>query len=100
MPDDAPGLDVDSISRLIVPVLREHGVRRASIFGSAAKGRMHSGSDIDLLVELPRGKSLLDLVALNRHLENVLGRTVDLAEFDTVHPLIRDQVLSEQVAVV
>lgn len=61
---------------------------------------MHPASDIDLLVDLPPGKSLLDLVALKRDLEEVLGRTVDLAEFDTIHPLIRDQVLSEQVAVV
>lgn len=98
-PTDTP-MSSGQVSVLIRPVLERHGVRRASIYGSIATGTARRDSDVDLLVELPPEKSLLDLVALKRELEDVLGRTVDLAEFDTLHPMIRDQVLTHQVAVV
>lgn len=81
------------------PVLRRHGVTRASIVGSTARGDATQTSDIDILVELPPDRSLLDLVDLRLELESLLGRRVDLAEFDDLHPLLRDQMLAEQVPV-
>lgn len=92
--------DTEALVARIRPVLEEHGVQRASLYGSMAKGTANEGSDVDLLVELPEDRSLLDLVALQRDLEAALDRPVDVAEYETLHPLIRDQVLGEQVAVV
>mgnify|MGYP005869097041 CR=1 FL=1 len=67
-----------------LPYLRErYGVERIAIYGSFATGKPTKKSNIDLLVELvqPLG---LDFIALAYHLEEVLGRKVDLATFDTL----------------
>jgi len=60
---------------------------------------MKEDSDIDILVELPKEKSLLDFVALKLELEETLGRKVDLVEYSTIHPLLKERVLREQVPV-
>ena len=49
-----------------------------SVFGSAAHGEATASSDIDLLVEFSKRKSLLDLVVLERKISQVFGRKVDL----------------------
>lgn len=90
---------LDDIRRRIVPVLRRHGVRRAGVFGSYARGEATSQSDVDLLVELRPDASLLDLVALKLELEQALGRAADLVEYRAIHPLLRERVLREQVTV-
>lgn len=82
---------------LLIAILREHGVRHASLFGSYARGDQHAASDIDLLVDLPPGASLLDLSRLGLALEDALGRPVDLVtSVDALHPLMRERVLREQ----
>lgn len=80
----------------IALVLRKHGVRRASLFGSTARGDSASRSDVDLLVEMGEGKSLLDLVGIKLDLEESLKREVDVLTYDSIHPLLKDQILREQ----
>jgi len=48
-------VDVEELSGRMMPILRRFGVRRASIFGSLARGEGGDGSDVDVLVELERG---------------------------------------------
>jgi predicted nucleotidyltransferase len=80
----------------IVAILREFGVRHASLFGSFARGEQSPTSDIDLLVELPPGASLLDLSRLGLALEDALGRTVDLVtSFASLHPIIQERIRRE-----
>ena len=83
----------------IVEVLKRRGVVQASVFGSLARGEGRRGRDVDLLVELPEGASLLDLVAVKLDLQEALGRRVDIVTFRSLHGLIRDRVLKEQVAI-
>lgn len=90
---------IEEIRTKIVPILKHHGVMRAAVFGSFVKRIMKEGSDIDILVELPIEKSLFDLVALKLELEEALGRRVDLVEYSTIHPLLKDLILKEQVLV-
>lgn len=78
-------------------ILDAHGVRRASLFGSVARGDARPDSDVDILVELERGRTLLDLVALKRELEAVFGRPADVVTFNALHPALREAVLREQV---
>jgi hypothetical protein len=80
--------------------LRKHGVLRASFFGSFAAGISRPDSDLDILVELPDGKTLLDLVALKLDLEDSLGQRVDVVTYESLHPLIRERALSQQVPIV
>jgi predicted nucleotidyltransferase len=93
------GMSVDEIKNKILPILRKYGVRKASIFGSAVRGEMKESSDVDILVEIDRDISLLDFVALKLELEEVLGRRVDLVEYDTIKPRLRDRILKEQVVI-
>jgi predicted nucleotidyltransferase len=91
---------LEEIPEKIAPILRRHGVSRAALFGSFARREMKESSDIDILVDLADDMSLLDLVALKLDLEEAVGREVDLVEYSTIHPLLRDQILREQVLVI
>lgn len=90
---------VEEIKRKILPILKKYGVRRASIFGSVVSGEATENSDIDILVEIRSNISLLDFVGLKLELEEVLGRKVDLGEYDAIKPIIKDRILNEQVAI-
>ena len=93
-------MNIDEIKGKIVPILQKYGVKRASIFGSAVRDEMREDSDIDILVEIEKDISLLDFVALKLELEDILGRKVDLVEFDTIKPRLKDRILREQVVII
>ena len=90
------GVNVEELNRQIIPILRRFGVKRASLFGSIARGENGSGSDIDILVEFEGEKSLLDLAGLKVELEEALGRKVDVLTYNSLHPLLKDRILREQ----
>lgn len=91
--------DIDQIKDKAVPILREAGVVRSAIFGSYARGEGQGASDVDVLVDLPRGKSLFDLVDLQMRLETALGKKVDVVTYNSLHPLLKDRILAEQVRI-
>lgn len=74
-----------------------HGAHNVRAFGSVARGDAKPTSDVDFLVELEEGRSLLDHVALIQALEDLLGRKVDVVTDGAVHWYIRDRVLAEAV---
>jgi len=87
---------IEQVKRKILPVLQRYDVVRAAIFGSLARGETKQGSDIDILVEFAGEKSLLDLAGLKIELEELLGVRVDVLTYGSLHPLLKDKVLSEQ----
>lgn len=92
-------LKISDIKEKALPVLKNAGVLRSSIFGSFVRGDNTSDSDIDMLVEFPNGKSLLDLVRLQRQLEMVLAKKVDLLTYRSISPLIKDFIQKDQVQI-
>lgn len=76
---------------------RRHGVGNVRVFGSVARGTAGSESDIDLLVELQPGRTLLDLVAFRRDAEEILGFPVDVATPDMLKERMLPIVLDEAV---
>jgi predicted nucleotidyltransferase len=64
---------------LIRDIASAHGAVSIELFGSAARSEDTPGSDVDFIVELEPGRSLLDLIGLAEALEAVLGRKVDTA---------------------
>lgn len=64
----------------LLGIARTHGAYNVRVFGSVARGEAQSGSDVDFLVELEPGRSLLDLSALIVDLEEALCRVVDVVE--------------------
>lgn len=81
----------------ILRLARGHGARNVRVFGSAARGDARPDSDVDLLVDLDSGRSLLDLGGLLVDLEALLGRSVDLVTERGLRERIRDRVLREAV---
>jgi len=90
---------VASLVDRIVPVLERYGVRRAGVFGSYARGEADSDSDLDLLVDLPSGSSLLDLVGLQLELRDALGIDVDANTYRAIHPMLRDAILADEIRI-
>ena len=77
-------------------LLRKNGVKTASVYGSYARGQATSNSDLDLLVELDKGKSYLDLGSLQYELEKRYAIRVDIATRLNRHfePYIRPELIS------
>ena len=92
--------DLEEIKKKALPILKEAGVTRSSIFGSYVRGEAGEDSDIDILVDFPRGKGLFEFIGLQQELEEVLGKKVDLGEYNTLKPRIKDSVLSQQVRII
>ena len=88
------------IVNIVVPILKRHQVIRASVFGSFAAGTQKPESDLDLYVELPLGKTLLDHASLNLDLEDALHRKVDVITHGSrIHPIIKNHIEAEQIKI-
>lgn len=90
---------LDEIKIKAIPILKEAGVTHSSIFGSYVKGEEREDSDIDILIEFPKGKSLLDLVRLQRKLEEAIGKKVDVATYKSVSPLLQKYIQGDLVQI-
>ena len=92
-------MSISEVKSRILPLLRAYRVGRASVFGSVVRGEDKPDSDLELLVEMPAGASLLDLAGLKLDLEKLLGREVDVVTYRSLNPLLRDRILAEQQAI-
>jgi uncharacterized protein len=79
----------------ILAAAKRHGAYNVRVFGSVARGEARPDSDVDLLVNLESGRSLLDLARLLRELESQLGCKVDIITEAGLRPRIREEVLKE-----
>ncbi|MGB5975035.1 MAG: nucleotidyltransferase family protein [Nodosilinea sp.] len=82
----------------ILALAEKYGASNVRVFGSVARGEAQTDSDVDFLIGLEPGRSLLDHIGLKQDLEDLLGRSVDVAESVTLHDLIRDRVLRDAIA--
>lgn len=79
----------------VLAIAAAHGARNVRVFGSAVKGTDRPDSDLDLLVDVPPGTSLLRIVGLQLAIEDALGVRVDLCTDRELHPELRDRILAE-----
>lgn len=98
MPMASATLNEAMIGRM-VEILRRHGVTRAGIFGSFARGEADETSDVDVLIAPPQGMTLFGLAHLERELAAAVGRQVDVITYNSLQPGFRDEVLREQVII-
>ena len=85
-----------AIQRLrVIALAAARGARNVRVFGSVAKGVDTEGSDLDLLVDLPAGTSLLEIVGLQLEIEDALGVKVDLCTERELHPRLKGRILAE-----
>ncbi len=79
----------------ILRIAAQHGAHNVRVFGSVARGEARPDSDVDLLVEMEAGRSLLDLGGLLMDLQALLGREVDVVTDKGLRDRIRTRVLQE-----
>lgn len=92
-------MDTKTVKKTIIPILKKHHVKRASLFGSLVRDEMKQGSDIDILVELPKDYSLFDFIQVKLDLEDKIKQKVDLVEYASVKPILRKSIFSEQIPI-
>jgi predicted nucleotidyltransferase len=79
----------------ILGVASRHGASNVRVFGSVAREEPRSGSDVDFLVDMQAGRSLLDLGGLLMDLSDLLARDVDVVTETSLRPRVRSRVLAE-----
>jgi hypothetical protein len=94
-PSEAFAQHRDTIRRLVL----EHGMTNPRLFGSALHGDDLDGSDLDILIDVPRGKSLFDIIGLQLALEAALNIKVDVRTPGDLHPRFRTIVVEEALPV-
>jgi predicted nucleotidyltransferase len=90
---------IDQLKKTLIEVLKRHDVKKAALFGSVVRGEATEESDIDLLVEFEGRKSLLDLAGLQLELQEALRKKVDVLTYKSLHPLLKERILGEQVVI-
>ena len=86
----------------IILILKKHGVVKAGVFGSYARGEATKKSDIDILIQVRKRKkfSLIDLVGLEQELEEKLKKKVDLLTYNGINHLLKNIILNEEVRII
>jgi len=84
-----------TLTAKIIPILKEYGVTKASLFGSYARGDYDETSDIDILIEPPEGMGL-EFFGLKLRLQDELQRRVDLVSFHGIDKYIKDDIIAYQ----
>lgn len=88
-----------NISIAIIPILQKYQVKKASLFGSYAKGNYDEKSDIDILFEPPENMGL-SIVLLHRELENKLKKKVDLVSYNGISKYLKPYILADQISLI
>jgi predicted nucleotidyltransferase len=88
-----------AMREVISMTAKDNGAREICIFGSVARGEDRPDSDVDFLVTLEPGRTLMDLARLEARLEALLGRSVDVVTEKGLREPIRSSALREAVRV-
>jgi len=96
-----PNKEIEKIKSKIIKILMKNKVTKAGIFGSYSRGKQKKNSDVDIAVEInDKGMSLLGFIRLKLKLEDILGRKVDLVEYSVIKPLIKENILKEEIKII
>ena len=91
--------DLTKLRTEILAAAAANGAAQLRVFGSVARGEESSTSDVDFMVSLEPGRTLLDLARLEIRLEQLLGRRVDVVTSESLREPIRSRALREAVGV-
>lgn len=91
-------MDKNDIKNILIPILKRSDVLRASLFGSFARNTQTENSDVDIIIEFDAAmsKSLLDLIALEQEIEDILGKKADVLTLESIHPYLKDTIMNER----
>ncbi len=92
-------MTLKKMAQKAMPILKDYKIKRASVFGSYARGEQKRGSDFDLLVQTPKGMSLFGLLKLERDLKKKLGVDVDVVTFRSIHHLLAPFIKKDEIRI-
>ncbi len=93
--------EIEKVKEKIIPVLHKHKIIHAGLFGSIIRGEITKDSDVDILVEFSKDIhiGLLGFAHIINELEDELNREVDLIEYSNIKPILKDDILKEEVQI-
>jgi len=86
---------VEKYRNQILTLAKQNGVRNVRVFGSMARNDAGPDSDLDLMVDIEKGKSGLALGGFLADVSKLIHRKVDVVTENSLHPKIKDKVLHE-----
>lgn len=81
--------------QIIINTLTPFNPIKIGIFGSYARGENHENSDIDILFDFGKHFSLFDIIKAKQNLEKQLNNNVDLVDYKTIHPLLKNNIIND-----
>jgi len=91
--------ELEAIKKKLVPILKRSKVTKAGIFGSYARGEQDGESDVDILIEINDKVGLVEFIGLKMAIQELLGKRVDLVEYDTIRPEIRENIIGDEISI-
>ena len=91
---------LEKLKSKIIKILKKNKVKRAGIFGSYARGEQKKKSDIDILIKYPKGLGGFAFVGIKFDLEKKIRKKVDLVTYNSLHPLLKERILKEEVRII
>jgi predicted nucleotidyltransferase len=88
------------IIEIIRPILIKHGVTRAQLFGSIARGDANSDSDVDVLVQMPESSSLFDKSRMYGEIKDILHTEIDLVSYRAINPRLRESIFQSTLDII
>ena len=88
-------MKTEQIFEEIIIILKKHGAKKISIFGSYARDEQTPNSDIDIIAEFSDGISLLEIVGIEQELNDALDKNVDLLTENAISPYLIDSIKKE-----
>ena len=92
--------NIEKIRPKIIRVLKKNDVKKAGIFGSYARGEQKASSDIDILIEPAKEMGFFEIVNLEEELKKSLKKKIDLLTYASIHKLLKERILSEEVRII
>ena len=91
---------MQKIKNKIIPVLKEYNVIKAGIFGSYARGEQKKKSDMDILIKIENGTDLIELVRLKTKLQKLIGKKIDLVEYENIKEGLKENILNDEIRII
>lgn len=83
----------------IIKILKKNKVKKAGIFGSYARGEQKKDSDIDILIEPPKGIGF-GFVGIQLELQDKLKKKIDLLSYNGISPHLKDRILNQEIRII
>ena len=91
--------NIKNIKSKILKTLKKNNIKKAGIFGSYARGEQKKNSDIDILIEPPKGMGFA-FFGINAELEKKLGKKVHLVTYKYISPYIKENILNDEIKII